>query len=324
MGLPAAMATQIGRGSTAVPVVEAGGRWLERMAAAGDGMAGVSAAIMRVPRAGAGHLLPRGRRSLPDVDVTTPSPARMYDYYLGGKDNFTADREAAEKALSVIPEGRAVARANRRFMVRAVRYLARNGIKQFIDLGTGIPTRPNVHEAARGITPDAHVVYVDNDPVVTMHNRALLANNNTGVVALHGDIRYPQGIATSEPLRRVIDFSQPVAVLFVAVLHFLTNGDDPYNSVCVFRDHMPAGGYLVVSHITSDGIDPTVISTIRAAYSNASAPAVFRSRDEINQFFTGFRLVRPGLVEVAEWRSNNRKQENPPALRFLGGVGRRL
>ena len=115
-----------------------------------------------------------------------------------------------------------------------------------------------------------------------------------------------------------------VAVLFVAVLHFLTNGDDPYNSVCVFRDHMPAGGYLVVSHITSDGTDPAVMGTIRAAYSNASAPAVFRSRAEIRQFFSGFCLVRPGLVEVSEWRSNNRKRENPPALRLLGGVGRRL
>ena len=139
----------------------------------------------------------------------------MYDYYLGGKDNFPADREAAENALSVVPDGRAVARANRRFMVRAVRYLARQGIKQFVDLGAGIPTSPNVHEVARGTIPDAHVVYVDNDPVVTVHNRALLANNNSGIGAMHGDIRYPLDIATSEALRQVIDFSQPVAVLWL-------------------------------------------------------------------------------------------------------------
>jgi hypothetical protein len=248
----------------------------------------------------------------------------MYDYYLGGKDNFPADRAAAEKALSVVPDGRAVARANRRFMVRAVRYLARNGIRQFIDLGTGIPTSPNVHQVARGIAPDARVVYIDNDPVVTLHNRALLANNNSGISALHGDIRYPLDVAKGYALHRAIDFRQPVAVLFVAVLHFLTNGDDPYNSVCVFKDDMPAGSYLVVSHITSDGTDPEVMTTIKEAYSKATAPAVFRSREEIREFFTGFYLVRPGLVEVSEWRSNNRKPANPPALRFLGGVGRKL
>jgi len=146
-----------------------------------------------------------GDDSSPDIDVTTPSPARMYDYYLGGKDNFPADREAAEKALSVVQQGRAVAWANRRFLVRAVRYLARNGIRQFIDLGTGIPTSPNVHEVARSITPDARVVYVDNDPVVTLHNRALLANNNTGIAALHGDIRYPLDIATNDALRNLQD-----------------------------------------------------------------------------------------------------------------------
>jgi hypothetical protein len=247
----------------------------------------------------------------------------MYDYYLGGKDNFPADRRAAEKALSVVPQGRAVARANRRFMVRAVKYMARNGIKQFIDLGTGIPTSPNVHEIVRGIAPDARIAYVDNDPVVTIHNRALLANNNDGVAAIHGDIRYPLDIVTSRTLRQIIDFGQPVAVLFVAVLHFLTNGDDPYNSVSVFRDHMPAGGYLAISHITSDGTDPDVIAAIRDAYANASAPAVFRTGQQIREFFTGFELVRPGLTEVDRWRGNNRERANPAALNFLGGVGRK-
>jgi len=262
-----------------------------------------------------------GEASLPDIDVTTPSPARMYDYYLGGKDNFPADRRAAEKALSVVPQGRAVARANRSFMVRAVRFMARNGVRQFIDLGTGIPTSPNVHEIARGITPDARVAYVDNDPVVTMHNRTLLANNNDGIAAIYGDVRYPLDIVTSGALRQIIDFSQPVAVLFVAVLHFLTNGEDPYNSVGVFRDHMSAGGYLAVSHITSDGTDSAVITAIRDAYANASAPAVFRTREQIREFFTGFDLVKPGLTEISRWPGNNRKTAELPALRFLGGVG---
>lgn len=322
--LPAGMATQIGRSSSAGPVVvHPGARWLAGAACADDGLAGVSAASAHVLRADGGPVPPGGGRSLPDIDVAIPSPARMYDYYLGGKDNFPADRVAAETALSVVPDGRAVARANRRFMVRAVRYLARQGINQFVDLGTGIPTSPNVHEVARGIIPDARVVYVDNDPVVTAHNRALLANNNSGIAAVHGDIRYPLDIATSDALRQAIDFSQPVAALFVAVLHFLTNGEDPYNSVCVFRDRMPAGSYLVVSHITSDGTDHAVMAAIRDAYSSASAPAVFRSRKDIRQLFAGFRLVSPGLVEVSAWRGNNRKPADLPALRFLGGVGRK-
>lgn len=256
-------------------------------------------------------------------DITVPSPARMYDYYLGGKENFPADREAAEKALSVVPQGRAIAWANRRFMVRAVRHLARNGISQFIDLGTGIPTSPNVHEVARTIIPDARVVYLDNDPVVTAHNRALLANNKSGVFALHGDIRYPFDIVESAALRQIIDFSRPVAALFVAVLHFLSNGDDPYNCVYAFRDCMCSGAYVVISHITSDGTSPNVIGTVRDAYANASAPAVFRTRDEIAQFFAGFVLARPGLVEVGDWRSGKRNAETSSALRFLGGVGRK-
>jgi hypothetical protein len=262
--------------------------------------------------------------SLPGIDLTIPSPARMYDYYLGGKDNFPVDRAAAKKALSVVPQGRSVAWANRRFLVRAVKYLARNGIRQFIDLGTGIPTKPNVHQVARDIEKSARVVYVDNDPVVTVHNRALLENNKDGIVALHGDVRYPMDIVTSRALRNVIDFGQPIAVVFAAVLHFLTNGEDPYNSVCVFRDHMPAGSYVVVSHITSDGTDPSVMATIRDAYASTSAPAVFRSRDEIRQFFAGLDLVTPGLVEVRDWRSKKRASAEPPALRFLGGVGKKL
>jgi hypothetical protein len=317
------MAIQIGTDLSAMPVMaRPAARW-PHFAASADGTGSALAAVTDLPCTGTAPVTPRGARSLPDIDVTTPSPARIYDYYLGGKDNFPADRQAAELALSVVPDGRAVARANRRFMVRAVRYLARNGIKQFIDLGTGIPTSPNVHEVAREITSDARVVYVDNDPVVTIHNRALLANNNDGVAALHGDIRYPLEIAKSRTLRRVIDLAQPVAVLFIAVLHFLTNGEDPCNSVCTFRDLMPAGGYLVVSHITSDGTDPAVMAAIRDAYSKASAPAVFRSRSEIRQFFAGFDLVSPGLVEVSEWRGNNRPPTILPALRFLGGVGRK-
>jgi S-adenosyl methyltransferase len=261
--------------------------------------------------------------SADDMDITMPSPARMYDYYLGGKDNFPADREAAEKALSVVPCGWQVAWANRKFLVRAVRYLARKSIDQFLDLGTGIPTSPNVHEVARSIIPGAKVAYVDNDPIVIVHDRALLASTNEGITAARGDVRYPLNILSNHTVRQVVDFNRPVGVLFVAVLHFMTNNENPYESVAAFRDRVPVGSYVVISHITSDGTEPDVVATIEEIYAQASAPAVFRSKAEIGRLFDGFELVKPGLVEVSGWRGNNRKPANPPALRFLGGVGRK-
>lgn len=256
----------------------------------------------------------------PGIDVRVPSPARMYDFYLGGKDNFPADREAARKALSVVPQGRAVAWANRRFMVRAVKYLARHGVRQFIDLGTGIPTSPNVHEAARAVVPGTAVVYVDHDPIVTVHSRALLATQ-AGIAAIGGDIRDPHGILANDELREVIDFSQPVGLLFVAVLHFISGEENPAAIVAAFADAVPAGSHLVISHITSDGTGPHVVATIEEAYRNASAAAVFRTRDQIADLFSGFDLVPPGLTEVSEWRRSGRPAASPPALRFLGGAG---
>jgi hypothetical protein len=258
-----------------------------------------------------------------ELDVTAPSPARMYDYYLGGKDNYAADREAAERAMSVVPHSRRVAQTNRKFLVRAVKYMAHSGIDQFIDLGTGIPTSPNVHEVARSIVPAARVAYVDNDPIVAVHSKALLSNSGTGITAIRGDIRYPANIMANHALGEIIDFSRPVGVLFAAVLHFVTEADDPYRAVAEFRDGVPPGSCLAISHITSDDTDPKVISTIQDAYREATAPTVFRSGENIRAFFNGFDLVKPGLVEVSEWRGNNKKLATPLALRFLGGVGRK-
>src|ERR1700728_1924775 len=171
----------------------------------------------------------------PGVDVKIPAPARIYDYYLGGKDNSAADRVAAEKALSVVPQGREVARSNRRFLVRAVRHMASQGVSQFIDLGTGFPTPPSVHEtAATALKARPQVVYIDNDPMVTSHNRALLADSRASIAVIHADIRCPGQIFASEQLWRTIDFGQPVGVLFVAVLHFIPAEDDPYDSVHAF------------------------------------------------------------------------------------------
>jgi hypothetical protein len=255
----------------------------------------------------------------PGFDPSVPNPARMYDYYLGGKDNFPADREAAELALSVVPFGREVARANRQFLVRAVMFMARSGIDQFIDLGTGLPTKPNVHEVARSIHPDARVLYVDNDPMVCTHAHALLATND-GVAAIEGDIREPQAILNDPVTCGLIDFTRPLGVLFVAVLHFLTDADKPWEQVAALRWRMVAGSMLAVSHITADGTPPDVQATIQDVYAEASAPAVFRTRQEIEGFFGGQHLVEPGLVDVGAWRSLRSSPSAP--LRFIGGVAR--
>ena len=256
------------------------------------------------------------------IDPKVPSPARMYDYYLGGKDNFAADRAAAEKALAVVPNGRQIAQANRHFLAHAVVLMANHGIRQFIDLGTGIPTSPAVHELASMIQPGAHVLYVDNDPTVTVHNQALLAKS-AGVRAIHGDIRAPYGIFTSPALEEFIDFDQPVGVLFVAVLHFLTDDDEPETLVKTFRSYMAPGSYLALSHITSDGTDPKVAAAIQDAYARASAPAIFRTRAQIAGFFTGLEMEPPGLVDVTEWFPfAGSVPPGPPAVGFVGGVGR--
>jgi hypothetical protein len=255
------------------------------------------------------------------IDFTVPSPARMYDYYLGGKDHFPADREAAEKALSLVPSGRELARANRDFLVRTVTYLAGQGIDQFIDVGTGLPTSPSVHEAARSVIPDARVVYVDNDPLVTAHARAMLTGSG-GVIAVRGDARHPYDFITDEAVRILVDFSRPVGLLFAAVLHFITDDEDPHGSVSWVRDRIAPGSYLAVSHITSDGTDPAAMAAIQDAYKEATAPAVFRDTPGIRRFFDGFALEPPGLVDVAHWR-NLDPARRPAAVRLLGAAGRK-
>jgi hypothetical protein len=259
-----------------------------------------------------------------DFDAHTPSPARMYNFYLRGKDNFEADRQAAKQAVSVVPDSQKIAWSNRRFLLRAVKYMAGQGIDQFIDLGPGIPIEPYVHEMVQGIVPAARVAYIDNDPIVTSHNRSLLACHNRHVLAMHGDVRCPQRILLDGDLNGFIDFTRPVGVLLVAVLHFLTDWDDPSRTVRVFRDRVPPGSYVAISHITSDGTQPNVISAIQDAYAKASAPAVFRSRAEIEALFGGLELVPPGLAEVSDWRREHLRSAHPSALRVLAGIGRKL
>ncbi|MCT9930735.1 SAM-dependent methyltransferase [Planotetraspora sp. A-T 1434] len=253
------------------------------------------------------------------VDVSVPSSARVYDYLLGGKDNYAVDRKVAEKLLSVAPDTRSVARANRAFLARAVRFLAAQGIRQFIDLGTGIPTPPSVHELAREADPSARVVYVDNDPVVKVHNDALLATDE-GVITVEADVRRPEVILADPRLRALIDFSAPVGVLFLTVLHFVTDEEDARGIVARWREEMTSGSYVVISNMTA-GSDPEALRNLRAMTANTPAHSTFRTHDELMRFFDGFELVEPGLLPVQEWRP---LMDHVPTLMVVeGGVGRK-
>lgn len=230
-------------------------------------------------------------------DRMRPSPARVYDYLLGGKDNFAADRRAAEELAKAAPEVYQAARANRAFLVRAVRFLSENGIRQFIDLGSGLPTSPNVHEVARQVHSDTRVVYVDRDPIVVAHGRALLKAE--GVAAARADLRDPDEFLDSPVLRELIDFAEPVGVLAVAVLHFL----DDHDSTAVvsgLREVMAAGSYLVISH-ASPGTRRD-IDQAAETYTKTTAPIWVRTPEQIRVFFAGCELVEPGLAPVQEWR----------------------
>ena len=251
------------------------------------------------------------------IDPTTPSPARMYDYYLGGKDNFQADREAAEQALGAVANGRELVLENRRFLGRAVRYLVgQAGIRQIIDLGTGLPTQNNVHEVAHGIAPDTRVAYVDNDPIVLAHARALLGGGGSTdtVQVIEADMRHPAEII--EGTQGFIDFERPVAVLFVAVLHFVSDDYDPHATVARIRDATAPGSYLALSHVEAS---PKTAAAERA-WDRATTQANWRSRSEVERFFDGFDLVDPGLVYTPEWRPDGGEF---PGQAILAGVGRK-
>jgi S-adenosyl methyltransferase len=256
------------------------------------------------------------------IDASTPNPARIYDYLLGGKDNYPVDRDAAEAILDVAPQARQGAKENRAFLQRAVRFLAAEaGIRQFLDIGTGLPTQDNVHEVAHGVAPDARVVYVDNDPMVHVHASALLADHITTIAVL-ADLREPNAILSDSRVRAVLDFTRPVAVLLVAVLHFIQDEEDPTGIVARLRAAMAPGSFLVVSHATAD-FHPDVAAKVTNVYLRASAPLVLRSRSQIARFFDGFDLLPPGLVQLASWRPDGDGAASPSTGGFYSGVGRR-
>lgn len=252
-----------------------------------------------------------------EIDTSRPHPARMYDAYLGGKDNYPADREAVRQVLRAFPEVRAMARANRAFMQRAVRFLAGEaGIRQFIDIGTGIPSAGNVHEIAGQVAPDTRVVYVDNDPIVHVHAHALLTGSGTTAIVL-ADMRAPEGILSHPNVRELIDFSEPVALLLIAIAHFLTDEEDPSRIIAVLRDALPAGSYLALSHGTADFHPPGTAGQAAAGYGKAAAPLVLRAHARVSAFFDGFELAEPGLVQAPLWRPDGR----PPRPKDLAKIG---
>jgi hypothetical protein len=263
----------------------------------------------------------------PPVDMRTdiPHPARMYDYFLGGKDNFEADREAAERALAVSPLFRDVARVNRAFLRRAVRYVAGQGIRQFLDIGTGIPTAGNTHQVAQAIDPGVRVAYVDNDPIVLTHARTLMSGPGQGATAVvEGDLRDPEAILADPEVRALLDFGQPVALLLVAVLHFIEDGEDPYGVVERLVDALPPGSFLVLSHASAGDASKELADAATKPYENAAARLVLRPYDAIGKFFGDrLELVEPGLVAVATWHPETEPTEDEAKLWFYGAVARR-
>lgn len=235
------------------------------------------------------------------IDLQRPNVARVYDYYLGGSHNFAADQQMARQAIALWPQLPMIIRANRAFLVRAVRFLIRSGVRQFLDLGSGIPTVGSVHQVAQRAAPDASVVYVDHDPVAVAHADALLADNpRARAVAL--DLRRPDLVLGDERVRDTLDLDRPVAVLMVAVLHFVPDRDRPAAIVAGYRDALATGTHLVVSHATDDSQPPQRVAEHRRLYTRTATPMTMRSRARLHELLTGWHLVDPGLVWLPLWR----------------------
>lgn len=252
-------------------------------------------------------------------DVSVPNVARMYDYMLGGKDNFEADRAAAEELRKWLPDVVTTCRQNRKFLKRAVTYLAGEcGIRQFIDIGAGLPTVENTHEVAQAVAPGVRVVYVDYDPVVLGHATAMLATE-PDVIAVRGDLRNPASIFGSVAVGDLIDFTQPVAILLVAVLHFIRDTEDPYGLVGLLKAAMAPGSYMVISHATADNVSPEDKTAGLEVYEHASENVEPRSYGDVLKFFAGMELVEPGLVGISQWRPDGMKSKRELVY---GGVAR--
>jgi S-adenosyl methyltransferase len=258
----------------------------------------------------------------PTFDTSVAHIARVYDYWLGGKDNYAADRKAGDVAIETFPGIVASVRANRAFLARAVRYLAGPvGVRQFLDIGTGIPAANNTHEVAQAVAPEARVVYVDNDPVVLAHARALLASGPSGVTDyIDADLRDYEKILSGAS--KMLDFSQPVAVMLIAVMHLIGDEDEPYEIVSGLVDAVPPGSYLALSHVASD-----IDTRASVEGSKRLNPIMYqqqhhRNQAEVTRFFDGLELVEPGMVRVQEWRPDTEEEASTPSVMW-GGVARK-
>jgi hypothetical protein len=262
-----------------------------------------------------------------DLQTDQPHTARVYDYLLGGKDNFAADRAAAEAGLRANPNSRIPPRANRAFLGRAVRYLAGEaGISQFLDIGTGIPTSPNVHEVAQAVEPAARIVYVDNDPIVLTQARALLTAGPQGRTAyIDADLRDIDAILGSAELQRTLDLGRPVGLLLIAVTHFIPDEDDPWALAARLLAALPSGSYLALSHLTGD-FDPAAWAGVVAVYRRSGVTMKVRPKPDIERFFAGLDLIDPGVVSLPRWRPDPSDVGRPPsdaAVSVYGGVARK-
>jgi len=260
----------------------------------------------------------------PEIDTSKANIARVYDYWLGGTSNFLADQDAARALLALEPNARRVARANRAFLGRAVRHLAGPaGIRQFLDIGSGIPTAGNVHEVAHQTAPGSRVVYADVDETVVAHSKLLLKDQPDATV-IHADLRQPEKIRTDTTVRAMIDFRQPVALLLVAVLHFIADEEDPWQIVATLREALSPGSYLVVCHACRDSRPELATPTEQAYEGRVQAHVAIRPHEQIGRFFDGFEILDPGLVYLPLWRPDSAADipQDPSKFWGLAGVGR--
>jgi hypothetical protein len=267
-----------------------------------------------------------GDGPIPGVDFTKAHPARVYDFYLGGKDHFAVDRETGERGLLSWPTVRTATRENRRFLARAVKYLAGEaGIRQFIDIGTGLPTAGNTHEVAQRIAPDSRILYADNDPLVLAHARALLTSAPEGRTAyMQADLREPEKILANPLLEEVLDLSKPVALMLVAILHFIADEDDPAGLIATLLAALPPGSYLVATSVTAEH-DPERVHGLERTYREAGMTLQARTADELGRIaFSGLELIPPGVVLVSEWRPGTQDPRPAPAeVGVYGAVARK-
>lgn len=265
-----------------------------------------------------------GRSPVPEgIDTDVPHPARVWDYWLGGKDNFAADRDVGKRILAAAPQLAVMARADREFLGRIVRHLAADvGIRQFLDIGTGIPTAANTHEVAQATAPDCRIVYVDNDPIVLGHARALLASTPEGVTDyIEADARETEKIVASAG--STLDFSRPVAVMLLGILEFIPDDDEAYGIVHRLLDAVPSGSYLAIAHSTNEVQREELDVAARRWNESGAIPLVLRSRAQLSRFFGGLELLEPGVGSCSRWRPDADTRYSDHEVPQFGGVGRK-